>query len=120
MTFREPLDSFPDIPIYEENYFDGTRTKTPGDAREVSRAMYSGAVLVERYFRSRYEPGYNRGDLSPAHAQAKRIAVAGILRSQRLEQKRIGRPFFLQKRREARAVARMAKVVDQARPGSGS
>jgi hypothetical protein len=26
----------------------------------------------------------------------------------------------LQKRREARAVARMAKVVDQARPGSGS
>lgn len=113
MPPRAPLPEFPLVPIYERPIYEGQRTESFSEEREQLRNVLVasgqvGYVLVEVSSRSQWEKGYHRG---PGPGDTKTIVVRALFRNEVMDEMRIGRPAFLQPRRERKAVKKMAQLV---------
>lgn len=117
MPPRESLTEYPEVPIYERRIFDGRECETPTDEHQNIRQLLAaygqqGCVLVEVSRRSQSEDGYQRG---PGPGDSKAIVVRGLFRDEVVHEIRIGKYAFRKRRREQKAVMRMAKLIEDKR-----
>ena len=113
MPPRVPLPEFPLVPIYERPIYEGRRTESFSEERDQLRSILLasgqvGYVLVEVSSRSQWEKGYQRG---AGPGDPKTIVVRALFRNEVIDEVRIGKPAFLQQRRERKVVKKMAQLI---------